>query len=371
MVLDGWSETSAWSGDLAEMRRGGGLLPPLHFRKHSPPTWSRAFDFFTSALVEQLPIDKSLEACEVSVGSVDLLTHDLVAQGLNESSSGNVFLLLNIEGKYNGALVRELLPHIGKKDKVVIVGNWWNASIESFISEDVTSIWVPAGSLLFALRLESTPMDLLAGKRGSHVPPNRAALPNHVFNTVAYQQSFCTGFRERFWDRLNLQLRRQLNTSGAALGKCNGELGLGQNMSNEVYHGGHYDCDANVHRYGQFKSVLVAEHCSETCPRGYITEKIFDALLAGVVPIYYGPEKITEVVNGASFLYLHPGENDDEVVDQIVAGLSDPAKFVEMRQAPPVSADSLRRFFSWHPAVWPEHGDSMRKRIVSAIYRHC
>jgi len=100
MVLDGWSETSAWSGDLAEMRRGGGLLPPLHFRKHSPPTWSRAFDFFTSALVEQLPIDKSLEACEVSVGSVDLLTHDLVAQGLNESSSGNVFHREERQGRY-------------------------------------------------------------------------------------------------------------------------------------------------------------------------------------------------------------------------------------------------------------------------------
>ena len=32
------------------------------------------------------------------------------------------------------------------------------------------------------------------------------------------------------------------------------------------------------------------------CVKGYITEKIFDSFFAGVVPIYWGAENITDYV---------------------------------------------------------------------------
>jgi hypothetical protein len=57
--------------------------------------------------------------------------------------------------------------------------------------------------------------------------------------------------------------------------------------------------DSAVANYDPYKFVLVAEHSRQD---GYVTEKIFNALLAGAVPIYFGAPDIETYVNPARFI---------------------------------------------------------------------
>lgn len=57
--------------------------------------------------------------------------------------------------------------------------------------------------------------------------------------------------------------------------------------------------DSAVANYHGYKFVLVAEHDRKD---GYVTEKIFNAMLAGAVPIYFGAPDIESHVNPARFI---------------------------------------------------------------------
>lgn len=59
--------------------------------------------------------------------------------------------------------------------------------------------------------------------------------------------------------------------------------------------------------------------CYENCygETGYITEKIFDAFLAGSVPIYLGAPNITDYVPGDCFIDRESFESDEEMVDHL------------------------------------------------------
>jgi hypothetical protein len=57
--------------------------------------------------------------------------------------------------------------------------------------------------------------------------------------------------------------------------------------------------DSAVANYDPYKFVLVAENDRK---EGYVTEKIFNAMLAGAVPIYFGAPDIETYVNPARFI---------------------------------------------------------------------
>ena len=125
------------------------------------------------------------------------------------------------------------------------------------------------------------------------------------------------------------------------------------------------------------------EHSVARCPPGYVTEKLVSALLAGAVPVYAGAREVAEVFERGSFVPLagvgRRGARFDEraravaarVVDLLRPGAERSASYARLRAAPAVSDAALRRFFSWHPAVWPTHGDSLRRLIVGELARHC
>ena len=46
---------------------------------------------------------------------------------------------------------------------------------------------------------------------------------------------------------------------------------------------------------------------------GYVTEKIFDALFAGSIPIYYGAPDITELIPNDSFIDIRDFKNYDNL----------------------------------------------------------
>jgi len=61
-----------------------------------------------------------------------------------------------------------------------------------------------------------------------------------------------------------------------------------------------------LHLYSQYKFVVNFENSSTN---GYVTEKIFNVLAAGVVPIYHGAPDINEYVNRKSFVHCDGDPN--------------------------------------------------------------
>ncbi|CAK0794330.1 unnamed protein product, partial [Prorocentrum cordatum] len=344
----------------------------------------------------------------------------LKQRGLNNS---RVWLLINQEYPSND-LVRRKLKHI-YVDKAVILGNWWNGTIQELFEEDLASLWVPFASTVFADRKLSTPLDLLDRRRtGDQLQKYAINWPGRQGterSTIAYQQKSCftnkqvdaeaskkgwLNFRQKFWDRVN-ELMAQRGTHGYAIGECNGEKKLGHRarpiyqaydqanvdslrhempdfiakvLTNvSVYESQHKmtwqtfpaftKYDESVLKYSHFRFVVSLENTLSRV--GYITEKVMDSLLGGAIPVYAGCKHAADVIDPASYLLLKPGENDQQVAGQIVKALLDPLEYNKLMVEKALSEDQLKRFFSWHPAVWPKFGDSLRRRIVAELQRLC
>lgn len=77
--------------------------------------------------------------------------------------------------------------------------------------------------------------------------------------------------------------------------------------------------------YGDDKAKYVHEFIFNICPEnvnrfGYVTEKIFDAFLAGAIPIYSGSDNNPEpgIINKDAVLFWRPNENNDDVVKEVI-----------------------------------------------------
>lgn len=131
--------------------------------------------------------------------------------------------------------------------------------------------------------------------------------------------------------------------------------------------------DHSVQRYMNFKFIITMEHTSNNGV-GYITEKVIDGLLAGSVPIYGGSQHITDVINPQRLMLVNV-TNIRDTIHRIVTLMVEPSMYDlllhNLSQVDAVSGDQMRRFFSWHPAVWSKYGDDLRRRIVSALLRAC
>lgn len=53
--------------------------------------------------------------------------------------------------------------------------------------------------------------------------------------------------------------------------------------------------------------------------KGYITEKIFDCFFAGCVPIYYGPENITDFIPENTFINMRKFQNFNELTEYLLS----------------------------------------------------
>ncbi|CAK0802244.1 unnamed protein product [Prorocentrum cordatum] len=381
-------------------------------------------------LLQDLPDDLLPEGgdCDIFVLTgwvVSIPTLKVAEEKLRRRSSGNnsrVWLLINQEYPTND-LVRSKLKHI-YVDKAVILGNWWNDTTQELVAEDLASLWVPFASTVFADRKLSTPLDLLdrrrsAGRLQKYIRTWKGAGLGEGQGTIAYQQRSCAtnkhrdaeanrsgwrNYRERFWDRVNELLAKQGGHGGYAIGQCNGEKHLGQLLT-PVYNKASLDArrgmpeflervfgnisvglwkgkmtfsgaeftftkyDESAVKYSHFRFVVSLENTLNSV--GYITEKVMDSLLAGAIPVYAGCDQAPDVIDPRSYLLLKPGQNDQEVAERVVHALMDPAEYDRMMMESAISEAQLRRFFSWHPAVWPAYGDGLRRRIVAELQRLC
>ena len=81
--------------------------------------------------------------------------------------------------------------------------------------------------------------------------------------------------------------------------------------------------------FGNFRFTIAYENCRNDA--GYISEKIFDAMLGGTVPVYMGNERIAELVPPASFVDARAFGSRQALLEYM-AGMSE-AEWKRMRMA--------------------------------------
>lgn len=69
-------------------------------------------------------------------------------------------------------------------------------------------------------------------------------------------------------------------------------------------------------KLGNYKFVVAAENYAGS--RGYISEKIFDAILGGSVPVYLGEKNITDFVPGSCFIDARNFSDLDSLVEVLI-----------------------------------------------------
>ena len=86
--------------------------------------------------------------------------------------------------------------------------------------------------------------------------------------------------------------------------------------------------------YGNDKLKYVHEFmfniCAENCNRfGYVTEKLFDAFIAGSIPIYYGSDNRPEpgIINPDAVLFFDPKSDNSELIKEVRRLKSDDAYY--------------------------------------------
>ena len=100
---------------------------------------------------------------------------------------------------------------------------------------------------------------------------------------------------------------------------------------------------AKIEFQKQYKFSIAFENKSAP---GYITEKIWDAFLAGTIPIYWGCPNIGDFFNPASFINCHDYYSFDDVIEKVKEIDGNPKLFEEYIGALPILPTSLLHNYS-------------------------
>lgn len=362
---------------------------PEKFKIHDLGGTFGGTQFLRDALVKDMPddLEERLAGCKVYIrgdySDPRRRAHPPVADW---GEDGRVWILVNGEPFWGDAINATAFQWLGPNDRLLMLGNWINESVAEAASDRMSSLWVPYASLYFADRHDRTPLDLLhprvlAKSDASFLSSvQRSVDTEHV---VAYLQHHCEDARETVWDKLNQELHAKTGHFGSALGRCNGKMQLGTQIRklNQVdsefsalddvgeFSRADKTYDEAENMYKGFLFALTMEN--ERNKVGYISEKIVNAYLSGVVPIYEGAAQIETVFNPESLLRVN--HSIATVADHLANLIQNPRAYERYRSptAGVVSEKSIRDFFSWHPAVWASHGDHLRTRILEEVASHC
>lgn len=85
-----------------------------------------------------------------------------------------------------------------------------------------------------------------------------------------------------------------------------------------------YLVDNKIEWLKNYKFVMCFENDSSY---GYLTEKLYDAMQAGCIPIYWGSKSCSDEFNGKSFINWHDYNNDEDVINRIMKLDKDPIKY--------------------------------------------
>lgn len=225
------------------------------------------------------------------------------------------------------------------------------------------SIYVPGASLAF-MSMEQTPMGFV----------NRTAKKKD--RELAHQHTNCKKNREATFEEMCAGLAKA-DMSCYALGPCgHNKYAKVDNDNNEGGRGILNRDDRSTERFSRYKFVEAFENSAgipstpSYSSSGYITEKITPVLLAGAVPIYAGADNVTEVFNADALIQADP-HNLEGAIQQMISLEQDPSKYKKMVTQDAVTAEQMKKFFTWHPATHATHGDHLRARIVDQILEFC
>ena len=154
---------------------------------------------------------------------------------------------------------------------------------------------------------------------GHYAPTQWEMLFNHTLKPQSTRQHFCTYsnsncvlFREIAVDQISSSIK-PIDQGGG----CNGRNGtlLNKIAKNRQRQRGPRTApwSGNPQLYREYRFCMVLEN---ERARGYITEKILNAFLAGCIPIYYGTEEVFDVFNRKAFIYFNI-TNPDAALQQI------------------------------------------------------
>jgi hypothetical protein len=101
--------------------------------------------------------------------------------------------------------------------------------------------------------------------------------------------------------------------------------------------------DAKVEFLRRYKFNLAFENESH---EGYTTEKIYDAMMARTVPIYWGNPRIAEEFNAKSFLNYFDYGSDEALLEKIIALDRDDAQYLEYARQPYFHGNQPNEFYN-------------------------
>jgi hypothetical protein len=97
---------------------------------------------------------------------------------------------------------------------------------------------------------------------------------------------------------------------------------------------------ANGYAFRGFKFTIAFEN--KRC-RGYVSEKLVNAMLAGTVPIYYGAQDVVEHFNPLSFVNVADFPSFDACIDHVLRLDADDAAYDRVRSQPWMTKDQMAR----------------------------
>lgn len=280
------------------------------------------------------------------------------------------------------------------KDRLLLFGMW--APFQpNFTSNTVVSIWNPCSTVT-----QVVPLALLSQYAGTEM---RWDYSTHR-RQLAYQSRMCAPAREELWVALATALRKTLNLTSYHLGTCTGvapgapTVSVGDRSNDRA---------RSSERYARYNLALVAEHgLSEL---GYLSEKFWDAVIAGSIPIHFGSvesvigdflnreraimppvdwpnnTRRTKIRYGAYYrkkkdrvpwkTYAALSRSSEQaMVAKVVELAGNEEKLIERRSRTILAFpedQTLRRWCSHHPSVWPTHGDQMRLTLMEHAANLC
>jgi hypothetical protein len=99
---------------------------------------------------------------------------------------------------------------------------------------------------------------------------------------------------------------------------------------------------AKVEFLRRYKFHLAFENESH---EGYTTEKIYDAMMARSLPIYWGNPRISEEFNPKSFLNYFDYGSDEALLEKIITLDRDDAQYLEYARQPYFHANQPNKFY--------------------------
>lgn len=205
--------------------------------------------------------------------------------------------------------------------------------VPSLRAPGVTFVYLPFYVLSFYERYKNAPRDLI---KGPSFDASALLASKTKFCAFLYFNTRPT-HRARMFDAVSKYKKVD------ALGRSKGAT------AQKVVDRHHYEVgkstynDLAVAKYRPYKFVICCENT--TGQKGYITEKMISAMLAGCVPLYWGAPDVADHFNPKSFVNVADYKSLPDFVAKVKELDENPQAYIEMLSQPWLHDNALNKYF--------------------------